>query len=239
MKIVNTKYRTDQVELMDDFTMEGELLQKTLDQIAGINKWLGGNNVTLNGLKKLLKNKPKENQITIVDVGCGNGDILRKVAKYGRKKGYNLKLIGVDANEYTVNYAKKLSQEYNEISYLQQDIFSDAFKTLDYDIVLSTLFLHHFKEDQLVKILAQIIKKATMGMVVNDLHRHPLAYYLFIGVCLFIQNPMVKEDGLISILRGFKRVDLERISNKIKAKSSIKWKWAFRYQWLLVNANSQ
>ena len=232
--IVNTKYRASQVELMDDFAMSGELLRKTLDQIAKINRWLGGNSITLNGLKKLLKNKPKNKPITIVDLGCGNGDMLREVANYGKKEGYNFKLIGIDANEYTVNYAKKLSQNYNEISYLQQDVFSEEFKELSYDIVIATLFLHHFKEDNIVDLLDIVLKKVNLGIIVNDLHRHSIAYYLFKLLCLTIKNPMVKEDGLISILRGFKRSDLEQISEKLKYNSDIQWKWAFRYQWIIT-----
>ncbi len=239
MGFINTKHRTNQVELMDDFTMTGELLGNTLDQLANINRWLGGNSVTLNGLKKLVKNESKNEVITIVDLGCGNGDMLRKVANYGRKEGYNFKLIGIDANEYTINYAKNLSLNYHEIRYLQQDVFSNEFKNLSYDIVLSTLFLHHFTEDKIVDLLALILKKANLGVIVNDLHRHSMAYYLFKLLCLVIRNPMVKEDGLISILRGFKRLDLKRISEKLKCNSNIQWKWAFRYQWILKKGTNK
>ena len=231
--MVNTKYRTREVELMDDFTMTGKLLANTLDQLANINKWLGGNSITLSGLKKLLKNESKSRPITIIDLGCGNGDMLRKVADYGKKQGYDFKLIGIDANEYTVNYANKLSQDYKEISYLQQDVFSNQFKNLNYDIVLSTLFLHHFSEEEIVTLLSLVLKKSTIGIIVNDLHRHAMAYYLFELLCLTIKNQMIKKDGLISILRGFKRVDLERISKKLNVDIYIKWKWAFRYQWII------
>ncbi len=231
--IINTKYRTKQVELMDDFTMTGELLVKTLDQLASINKWLGGNSITLNGLKKLLKNEAKNRPITIIDLGCGNGDMLRKVADYGKKESYHFKLIGIDANKYTVNYAKKLSENYTEISYLQQDVFSSEFKKMSYDIVLSTLFLHHFTEEEIMDLLSSVLKKSTLGIIVNDLHRHPMAYYLFKLLCLTIQNPMVKQDGLISILRGFKKEDLQKISKQLNGISNIQWKWAFRYQWIL------
>lgn len=218
---------------MDDFTMQGELLRKTLDKLAEINRWLGGNSVTLNGLKKLLKNVSKNQSLTIVDMGCGNGDMLRRVADYGKKEGYAFNLIGIDANEFTVDYAKKLSRNYTEINYFHQDVFSNEFKKLSFDIVLSTLFLHHFSEKEISHLLTSVLKKAKIGILVNDLHRHPIAYYLFKLICLAINNPMIKKDGLISILSGFKKVDLKRISKKINCKSSIQWKWAFRYQWII------
>ena len=230
---VSTKKRTDKEELMDDFSIGGDLLRDTLDKLENINRWLGGNKVTIKGLEQLFKNEDKTKEITIVDLGCGHGDILRDVAKFGRKKGYNFKLIGIDANQTAIDYANELSKEYDELSFKTQDIFSDEFKNETYDVVLTTLFLHHFKEPQLVAILENALQKARIGIVVNDLHRHKLAYYLFMLLSIFISNKMIIEDGLTSVLRGFKRAELINISQKIKANYTIQWKWAFRFLWIL------
>ena len=81
-------------------------------------------------------------------------------------------------------------------------------------MVLATLFLHHFKEAQLVSFLENTLKQTRIGIIVNDLHRHKLAYYLFILLSLFIKNKMITEDGLTSVLRGFKRKDLVLLSKK-------------------------
>lgn len=236
--IINTKFRTKDIEMMDNFSINGELLKDTLDKLDSINKFLGGNRVTISGLKKILENQPKERKITIIDLGCGSGEMLRKVAEFGKKNGYKFKLIGIDANSETVNYAKRLSQNYNDISFYQQNVFSNEFEKLSYDIVLSTLFLHHFNEDEIIKLLRVMLKKSTIGIVINDLHRHPVAYYLFKLLSLVVKNNMVKKDGLVSILRAFKRIDLEQIGIKLKADSSIKWHWAFRYQWILLSQNT-
>ena len=230
---INTKQRTDKEELMDDFSIGGDLLRDTLDKLEKINRWLGGNKVTVNGLKALLKNHPKEQKITIVDIGCGHGDILRDVAKFGRKEGYKFTLIGLDANSAAIDYANELSMEYPELSFKTQDIFSKDFKSETFDVVIATLFLHHFKEEQLVSFLKNTIKQTKIGMVVNDLHRHTLAYYLFLLLSIFISNKMIIEDGLTSVLRGFKRDDLEKISSKINVTPQISWKWAFRFLWII------
>lgn len=231
--LVNTSFRSEETEIMDDFTLEGDLFRDTLDKLETINRLLGGNAVTISGVKKLLKNQPKDKTITIVDLGCGHGDILRDVAKFGRKKGYTLQLIGIDANPDAIEYANELSKDYPELSFEAIDIFSDDFKKLEYDVILCTLFLHHFKDDELISFLKPTVQNAKIGVVVNDLHRHKLAYYLFKIIGLFIKNRMVREDGLTSILRAFKRKDLEQISNQAKVKFSVQWKWAFRYQWIL------
>tara|TARA_R110002126_G_scaffold274972_1_gene420298 strand:- start:36933 stop:37643 length:711 start_codon:yes stop_codon:yes gene_type:complete len=232
---INTKQRTDKEELMDDFSIGGDLLRDTLDKLENINRWLGGNKVTVNGLRSILKHHPKEQEITIVDIGCGHGDILRDVAKFGRKHNYKFKLIGVDANPTAIEYANELSINYPELSFETQDIFSNDFKNREFDIVLATLFLHHFKKPELVSFLKNTIKQTKIGIVVNDLHRHKLAYYLFMLLSIFISNKMIIEDGLTSVLRGFKRKDLENMSSKINVKPSIKWKWAFRYLWIIKN----
>ena len=231
--LVDTSHRSSEMEIMDDFTMEGVLFRDTLDKLEIINRFLGGNSVTINGLKNLLKNQSKNKTITIVDLGCGNGDILRDVAKFGRKNNYSFNLIGIDANLAAIEYAKELSKEYSELSFKTIDILSEDFKKQSYDVVLCTLFLHHFKNEELISFLKTITNKATIGVVVNDLHRHKLAYYLFKFIGFFIKNKMVRQDGLTSVLRAFKREDLENIAKEIKVHFSIQWKWAFRYLWIL------
>ena len=230
---ISTKNRTDKEELMDDFSIGGDLLRDTLDKLENINRWLGGNLMTVKALKKVLKNHPKEQELIIADIGCGHGDILRDVAKFGRKNGYKMKLIGMDANPTAIAYADELSTEFPELSFKTEDIFSEAFKNRKFDVVLATLFLHHFKEAQLTSFLGNTLKQTKIGIVVNDLHRHKLAYYLFMLLSVFIKNNMIIEDGLTSVLRGFKRNELVHISNKLKVKPQISWKWAFRFQWIL------
>lgn len=230
---VSTKNRTDKEELMDDFSIGGNLLRDTLDKLEKINRWLGGNLVTVKALKKALKNHPKEEELTIADIGCGHGDILRDVAMFGRKNGYKMKLIGLDANPTAIAYAKELSSEFSELTFATEDIFSEAFKNRKFDVVLATLFLHHFKEKQLISFLGHTLKQTKIAIVVNDLHRHTLAYYLFMLLSLFIKNNMIVEDGLTSVLRGFKRKDLQHISRKLNVTPQISWKWAFRFQWII------
>ncbi|MGB6268842.1 MAG: methyltransferase domain-containing protein [Olleya sp.] len=235
--LVSTKYRSEEEEIMDDLDYNGPILHDALDKLAKINQWLGGNIVTINGLKQALKNHPKNTPITIIDLGCGGGDILREVSRFGKNQGYSFSLIGIDANPNTIKYASKLSQNYDNINFKTIDIFSAEFDALKYDLVLTTLFLHHFKEAQLVSFLKPVLKKAKLGIVVNDLHRHKLAYYLFKLLSTTIKNKTIVEDGLTSVLRGFKRKELENISKQLKVIYQIQWKWAFRFQWLLKNSN--
>jgi 2-polyprenyl-3-methyl-5-hydroxy-6-metoxy-1,4-benzoquinol methylase len=233
--LLNTKYRTDEPETMDDFAMEGEILRDALDKIAKINQLLGGNQLTLRGVQKLLGSISKTATITIVDVGCGNGDMLRSLADYGLKNKLDFQLIGIDANNFTVNHAQQLSRNYPNISYQCEDIFDENFAKLKYDIVLCTLTLHHFKDNEIIHLLSVFNSNSNIGIVINDLQRSAIAYRLFQALCfVFRLNDMSREDGLISILRGFKKVELIHFSEKLKFSNyKIQWKWAFRYQWII------
>ncbi|MBT8271723.1 MAG: methyltransferase domain-containing protein [Bacteroidia bacterium] len=231
---IDTKYRSSETEIMDDFSMNGELLRDTLNKLGAINKWLGGNSITLNGIAELLRGQSKDRVYTIIDLGCGHGEILRLVADYGRKKGFSFQLIGIDANQDTIEYARELSAAYPELSFKKIDIFSEEFYQMSFDIALSTLFLHHFDEDEIGVLLRNLSNKARLGIVINDLHRNRLAYGLFKLLGLFISNDMIVKDGLTSILRSFKREELETYADKFNLNSQIRWKWAFRYQWLIT-----
>lgn len=233
--LVKTTHRTNATEIMDDFAMEGKMLIDALDKIAKINQLLGGNKLTLQGVKNLLSKETSNKEVIIVDIGCGNGDMLRKLADYGSDTNRNLKLIGIDANQFTIHHAKGLSTLYPNISYQCEDIFDGKFKTLKYDIVLCTLTLHHFKEDEIIQLIDILYKNANIGIVINDLERSAVAYRLFQGLCfLFGLNEMSRKDGLVSILRGFKKEELLAFSKKLDLKKyTIDWKWAFRYQWII------
>ena len=232
---LDTTYRTDLEESMDDFSMDNAGLVTALDDIARINQLLGGNAVTLDGVKTLIKDFPKDQVITIIDFGCGSGDMLRMLSKYGKDHNLNFKLIGIDANEATIRHAEKCSTNFENISYLAEDIFLYDFSKFSIDIALITLTLHHFKNDEIIKIMKVIFNLVKKGIVVNDLQRSKLAYRLFQAIIfIFRLEKMTANDGLISILRGFKREDLEKFSKDLDLKKySIKWKWAFRYQWII------
>ena len=234
---LNTAQRTDKEEIMDNFSLEGEELRDALDKIAVINQWLGGNKITLDGIKELIKNQPADKVISIVDIGCGNGDMCRAVSEFGKQEGVKFSILGIDANDFTVNHAKASSTAYPDINYAALNVFEDEFATINYDIALCTLTLHHFADDEILHLMNVFSSKAKLGLIINDLQRSGLAYRLFQLICfVFRLNPMSREDGLTSILRGFKKYELEAFSCQLKLKKySITWRWAFRYQWIINN----
>jgi 2-polyprenyl-3-methyl-5-hydroxy-6-metoxy-1,4-benzoquinol methylase len=232
---IDTRYRSSAPEIMDDFELQGKILTDALDKIAEINKLLGGNKVTLQGIEVLLKNQVSSGKVRITDVGCGNGAMLRMLADYAKKNSLVFELRGIDANKATIEHARSLSSVYPNISYQCSDIFDENQWPEKCDIMLFTLTLHHFADREIINLLQKLKKTVRVGIVVNDLERSALAYRLFTALSyVFKLNDMSREDGLVSILRGFKKVDLLGYEEKLNVNSTyIRWKWAFRYLWVI------
>ena len=231
----SSKYRSEQEEIMDDFNLQGEELDLLLNDLRNVNTWLGGTSITIDGIKTLIAGRPKNKTITILDIGCGDGAMLRECLRFGEKEGYLFELIGLDANKNIIEEAKNRSVEGEGILYIHANVFSDAIDEIDFDICLCTLFLHHLSDPEIISVMNKLSAKAKAGLVINDLHRNRLAVVLFkIFGRLFLRTNIARHDGLVSIARGFKQKELEGFSRNIQnIESQIKWKWAFRYQWIL------
>lgn len=104
--------RSYQAELIDELTLGGDVMAQTMRELKFINKWLGGNAVTTRGLDQLYEKFVDSNGnakvLSIADMGCGGGDMLILIAKWARKRKINVQLTGIDANDYTIHYAKKI-----------------------------------------------------------------------------------------------------------------------------------
>lgn len=223
--------RSEKEEIMDDLECSGEVVDQTLRELEFINKWLGGNQVTLGGLDHLISKKEFAYKITIADLGCGSGEMLKLVHNH-LNPPFDLQLLGVDANPHIIAYAEKNCENINAISFKSANILDVSFQQEKYDIIMATLFLHHFTNHQLIEIFKTLRRQARIGIVVNDLHRHPLAYYSIKFLTrLFSKSSMVKYDAPLSVLRGFRKNELVEILREAGILNySLRWRWAFRWQ---------
>ncbi len=217
---------------MDDLNCQGEMLKQTLHELKVINKLLGGNHVTTGALQKLLtKNTPYH----IADMGCGGGDMAVVMANWANKNSFNIKITGIDANPNIIDYAQRNTQAYSNIDYLVANVFDPTLKEHQFDIVTCTLFTHHFTDDELVNMLQNFQLIAGKAIIINDLHRHPLAWHSIKWLTRFFsKSPMVQNDAPLSVARSFKRADWEKILSLAGiAKYSLRWFWAFRWQLII------
>lgn len=229
------KKRSNQAELMDDLTLANDALRKNLDELELINKYLGGNNVVIEALEKLRIKKiiTPEKTIKIADLGCGGGDTLRAIATWASKKSMSVKLIGIDANQFMLDYASEKAKEKKaDIAFEKIDIFSKDFEKEVYDITICSLFCHHFTDEELVNLFTQIKKQTKNIFIINDLHRHWFAYYSIKYITKALNGSyLVQNDAPLSVLRAFTRSELEKLLLLSDIKDyELHWRWAFRYQ---------
>lgn len=223
------KNRSKLTEMLDEPDIPKHLLVQNLKELNFINTWLGGHAVTLRALKKF---KLAKNQTySILEIGCGGGDNLLYLAKWARKNNFNLQFTGVDLKQDCIDFAKLQFKNYPEITFLTSDYNNISNKNKPYDIIFSSLFCHHFTTDQLKNVMAFKTQNSKLGYFINDLHRHPLAYYSIKWLtALFSNSPLVKNDAPISVLRGFKKQDWLALFNPNQ--TQMNWAWAFR--WMII-----
>lgn len=223
--------RSEEKELMDDLECSGEVLEQTLRELKTINRWLGGNYVTTSGLSKLFKAKPQQ-FYSIADIGCGGGDMLRIMSDWAKSGNFKVEFTGVDANPNIIELAKQRLTDLPGIKWKTQNVFHSEFASDRVDVVTCTLFTHHFTDSELVSLLSAFRQKSKLGIVINDLHRHQLAYHsIRILTRWFSRSPMVQNDAPVSVLRSFSRQDWERILKAAEITNfKITWNWAFRWQ---------
>lgn len=228
--------RSEETELMDDLQLSSDDLRRNLDELETINYWLGGHKVVLQALEKLLPQLRKLNRpITICDVGCGGGDMLREIAKWAEKQRLAMVLTGVDANAFMLHYAAPKCRQFPNIQFQQADIFSPEFQQQKFDILTCSLFCHHFSDERLIRLLTQLFNQARVAVIINDLERHQLAYYsIKMLTQLFSKSYLVKNDAPLSVLRAFRKKELEAILHEAGITFyKLKWLWAFRWQLVL------
>jgi 2-polyprenyl-3-methyl-5-hydroxy-6-metoxy-1,4-benzoquinol methylase len=228
--------RSERLELMDDLSIEGDELEKTLHQVEQINAASRGPAISLAGIESLLPGAP--DHLSILDVGTGSGDVPRRIAKWAEPKPFSVAIKGIDLSHTTIKYARRRTTRNERLDFELQNLF-DLNDTDQYDIVHASLVLHHFPGRQAVTALEKMCRLSRYGVVVNDLQRHPLPWLgLRLGLPLFTRNRLVRNDGPLSVLRGFTRRELLSLADQAGAslptmgQTSVAWEFPFR--WLMI-----
>lgn len=245
MENIDFSSRSYRKEMIDNPDIPLADIERNMQELDMINTWLGGHAISVEGLKRLIKRRsvnvpeglPIAAPLTICEIGCGGGDNLAAINRYCSKRNISVRLIGVDWNAHCIEVAKTKNGAGN-IEWLVADYRNVHFQNSRPDIIFSSLFCHHFTEEELIFMLQWIEEHAGLGWFINDLHRHPIAWYTIRWLTRwFSRSGLVKNDAPLSVLRGFTRKEWETILQAAgMANYSIRWKWAFR--WLIIHLKS-
>ncbi|MGZ8510512.1 MAG: methyltransferase domain-containing protein [Chitinophagaceae bacterium] len=225
--MINLRQRSYKKELMDEDNIPFEAMAQTLKELNVVNSRLGGHAITLSGVRQLLEGKEA---VTICEIGCGGGDNLFAIQQYCLTKNIQAGFIGIDINPECIAFAKK---QYPRMpcEWICSDYALVNFENNRPGIIFSSLFCHHFTDDQLISMLKWQQQNCRQGFFINDLHRHWLAYYLIKYITKFFSKSyLVKNDACLSVARSFRKKDWELFFQKAGLKEyTIDWRWAFRF----------
>ncbi len=226
--MVNLRTRSVEPEIMDDFDLPSEEIDPVLAGLGQMNAVFGGHK----SLIKALWEFPVQNNYSISDWGCGGGDAVIAIAKHAQKDNINLKFTGIDAAPAAVNFATEQSANYSNIKYEQANVLLDDFGHNRFDIIISSLFTHHFADEEWVSLIRKMNYTAKRGVIITDLHRHWFLYYAILVITrLFTNNKMAQYDGPLSVRRSFKKSEIKMLLAKAGITNyKLKWMWAFRWQ---------
>ena len=245
---------------MDDLSIQGPELEQTLRQLETVNRWLGGYEPSRDAIRSLLRPPLTTNttgtdtsdlsgasrsarSISILDVGCGHGDTiedwLRNLAPLlapSLEPATTLEIRGIDLAATTVAKAAARVGDDPRVTIERRDLFDlDPTNEDDrVDVVHAALLLHHLPGERALEGLTQMRRLARRGVVINDLHRHPVAYHSIWWLTrLLSRNRLIRHDAPLSVARAFTHAELLDLAEHAGfdlASASLRWRWAFRWQ---------
>ena len=232
LPMIDLRTRATDKELMDDFSLPLDEVVPVLVGLEQMNAWFGGHKTIIKALKKL----GITNGWLVSDWGCGGGDSLRAVAQWASGKGIDLELMGIDATPSAVAFARQTARDYTNINFTEADVLKADFENNQFDVVYSSLFTHHFTDDEWVYLVKKMYACSRKAVIITDLHRHWLLYYAVMALTrLLTNNKMARFDGPLSVRRSFKKAELVELLKKCGIGNyQITWRWAFRWEVVIL-----
>ncbi len=212
------KTRSLKLERLDTGDYTAEEYERFLTEIAFINRRIGDERAVRG---TLLREIEKENlqSFSVLDVGAGSGEILRVIAEFARKQNRKTRLTGLELNARSARAIRENSENFAEINAIRADAFALPFADDSFDYAMCSLFTHHFTDENVSKILAEMKRVARRKVFVVDLERKFAAFVLFKLFCRANRlSRLVREDGSLSVLRSFTIDELETLGRAAKFK---------------------
>jgi 2-polyprenyl-3-methyl-5-hydroxy-6-metoxy-1,4-benzoquinol methylase len=226
---VNFARRSLELEWMDTEEVGADDYARCLAELSVVNTVTLARVPTLAFMRRVTRGLPAGASLRVLDVGFGHGDMLRRIARWGARRGLALELEGVDLDPVSALAARAATPPGLGVSYRTGDVFDQQPGTAD--VVISSLFTHHLTDEQIVRFLAFMERTARRGWFINDLHRHPLAYYGFAALSRAAGwHRFVQHDGPLSVARSFRRADWAGLLRAagLEGVAEVRWHVPFR-----------
>ena len=222
--------RSAQPEILDG-PVESAELADILRDLARFNGAMLGHWPVLRWLERAAAALPADTPLTLLDVGCGYGDLLRAVRRWARKRGRTMKLIGIDLSPQVVEIARNATEAADEIEYQAVDSF-DYRPGGAIDFVVTSLVAHHLPDAMIVRFLRWMEASARRGWMIYDLQRNAVPFYFIaLAGALLRLHPVVVYDGRVSVARSLTRAEWQaRIAEAGLDQRAVELRWfMFRF----------
>ena len=204
--------RTLEHEEIDDPNLATDLLHGALRGLATINFVSASAQALWPSLARLAK-RLKTDRLRVLDVATGAGDIPLALWRKGQRANLRLEIQGVDLSERSLEFARRRAEASDaKIEFRRLDAVVEEFPT-DYDVVVSSLFLHHLEDETARRLLTKMAAAANHLVLVNDLRRHPLGLALAqIAGRVLTRSPVVRVDAVRSVRAAFTMAEARRLA---------------------------
>ncbi len=221
--------RADLSEQMDNPDLDPETYIRCLRDLAAVNQTTLTHQPTLRWLHRATRGWRRGAAISVLDIGYGQGDLLRAIARWARRRGFSARLSGVDLNPRSAVAALTATPPELDIDYRSGDVFTYE-PAQPPDFIVSSQFTHHLPGPDIIRLLRWCEAHAVRGWHIADLHRHALAYYSYpLLARVMAWHRIVREDGAVSIARGFNRREWEAMLAQVGLPARIAWHPMFRF----------
>ena len=201
-------------ELLDAGEGTDDDVAENLSDLRRINRFLGGTKVVLKDLSSLAQNG-QARQLSLLDVGTGSADIPSAVVRWCDERGINAMVSALDISERNLRIARSRLGVSRQIQFVRADSLMLPFARQSFDFVTASLFLHHFRDDDVVRLLSDFARIAKRAVIVNDLVRNLVPYYFARLTGPFLATSyLTRNDGPVSVLRGFTAGELKRLAER-------------------------
>jgi ubiquinone/menaquinone biosynthesis C-methylase UbiE len=220
-------------EMLDAGVGTDEDVAQSLDDLRRINRFLGGTRVVLDALSSSLPNGSQDG-LSLLDVGTGSADIPGAVAAWCADRGLRPMIVGLDLSERNIRVSRSHLGISDQVHLIQADSLKLPFIDRSFQFVTASLFLHHFEDANVVRLLADFSRVAQRAVIVNDLLRDFVPYYFSrVTGPILARSFLTRNDGPISVLRGFTADELKHLAERAGLKRC-KVRRVFPYRLSLV-----
>ncbi len=227
--MMDLSHRRDVPEVMDDPGLDAAIYRRCLTDLAAVNRWTLTHRPTLRWLRRMTRTLPAGSDLSVLDVACGDGDLLRAIHRWAVRAGFRPDLAGIDLNPGSAIVAAAATPPDLRIDWRTGDVFASAPPRAP-DFIVTSQFAHHLTDARVVELLRWLERHAGRGWFIADLHRHLVPYYGFPLLALAMRwHPIVRTDGVASVARAFRVAEWRALLARAGIEgASVRWVMPFR-----------